>query len=229
MKSSATGSFFLLLLTLPHATPLRAQARIEVAGPGTRSEGTHGLLDLRLEAGARGSGLQLVISGGQPGTPALVLAGAACVSVPGLLGSDVQVRPDVVVPLGSFDAGGIACMQLAPLVGALGTNAVCLQAASSGGLSSVLWLASGKPVVSDTPAPGEWCWTQQQYLASQKGGAAGPLALCAELGPCDNPVGRDAAIPTAATPIKTVRLSIHVFCEDNGASPAATLASRAPM
>lgn len=77
----------------------------------------------------------------------------------------------------------------------------------------------------NTPSPGEWCTTYRRYLADLVGQGINPLAvICAENGPCDNPVDRNAAIPTPSTPIKTVRLSIHVFCENGGGNCAATQA-----
>lgn len=69
--------------------------------------------------------------------------------------------------------------------------------------------------------PGELCGTYQHYLAtSPRNGAL--AATCAELGLCDDPVNRDASIPTQDTPISTYRLSIHVFCDDSGGNCAAT-------
>jgi hypothetical protein len=80
------------------------------------------------------------------------------------------------------------------------------------------------PVWLRAPAAGEWCWTYHQYIASLKTLAVNPEdVVCAEMGPCDNFVARDAAIPTPATPIKTYRLIIHVFCDDNGGNCAANL------
>jgi hypothetical protein len=49
---------------------------------------------------------------------------------------------------------------------------------------------------------------------------SGPV--CAAYGPPDLPANRDAAIPTASSPVKTVRLMFHVFAESNGSNPAAT-------
>ena len=72
-------------------------------------------------------------------------------------------------------------------------------------------------------APGEICGTQQRYLATLAGQGMNPLdGLCPEDGPCDNPIDRNASIPTPATPIKTYRLSIHVFCQNDGSNCAAT-------
>jgi len=73
-------------------------------------------------------------------------------------------------------------------------------------------------------APGEWCGTFQHYLAGRaaRGEGGEPLAACLGQGPCDDPPIRDASIPDGGTPIKTYRLSIHVFCDRNGANCAAT-------
>ena len=76
----------------------------------------------------------------------------------------------------------------------------------------------------DSLEPGEICGTYQRYLATLAGQGMSPLdGLCPEDGPCDNPIDRDASIPTPETPIKTYRLSIHVFCENDGTNCAATL------
>ena len=74
-------------------------------------------------------------------------------------------------------------------------------------------------------APGQTCLTHQRYLANLQEQGINPLTVvCAPDGPCDNPIERDAAIPDANTPVKTYRLSIHVFCENNGGNCAATQA-----
>ncbi|MBI5708114.1 MAG: hypothetical protein HZC36_14125 [Armatimonadetes bacterium] len=75
-------------------------------------------------------------------------------------------------------------------------------------------------------APGEWCGTQQRYVAKLKERGDISLAgVCPQQGPADDPGVRNAAIPSAGTPIKTFRLSIHVFRNDNGSNPAATQAA----
>lgn len=75
----------------------------------------------------------------------------------------------------------------------------------------------------------DWCVTQQRYierLRDRGEGGGGERGLgCPESGPCDNPANRDASIPTLDTPIKTYRLSIHVFCENNGGNCAGTQAN----
>jgi hypothetical protein len=72
-------------------------------------------------------------------------------------------------------------------------------------------------------APGEFCGTFQRYLAGRAAGGEGDTlaGTCPGNGPCDDPPTRDASIPTSETPIKTYRLSIHVFCNGNGTSCAA--------
>jgi hypothetical protein len=47
-------------------------------------------------------------------------------------------------------------------------------------------------------------------------------SLCGTYGPPDLPANRNAAIPTASSPGKTVRLMFHVLAENNGSNPAAT-------
>jgi hypothetical protein len=72
-------------------------------------------------------------------------------------------------------------------------------------------------------APGEECGTQQRYLAELAALGRGPAdGTCPANGPCDDPLSRDASIPTGDTPVKTYHLSIHVFCDKKGASCTAT-------
>lgn len=74
-------------------------------------------------------------------------------------------------------------------------------------------------------APGEWCGTTQRYMAELAALGLDPSrAVCEPMGPCDDPWMRDASIPDATTPAKTVQLSIHVFCESDGTNCGATLA-----
>lgn len=70
----------------------------------------------------------------------------------------------------------------------------------------------------------EWCLTQPVFESHMPIGRERPLTpeLCTQYGPPDNPAVRDAAIPNAGTPWKTVRLMIHVLCERRGANPAAS-------
>lgn len=75
----------------------------------------------------------------------------------------------------------------------------------------------------------DWCVTQQRYLDKLRdrgGDGGGERGLgCPESGPCDDPLNRDAFIPTQDTPVKTYRLSFHVFCENNGGNCAGTQAN----
>ena len=74
-------------------------------------------------------------------------------------------------------------------------------------------------------APDEICGTYQRYLATLEGQGIGPMdGVCPEIGPCDDPINRNASIPIQGTPIKTYRLSIHVFCQNDGSNCAASLA-----
>jgi len=47
---------------------------------------------------------------------------------------------------------------------------------------------------------------------------------CGLEGACDNPVNRNAWIPTGTSPLLTFRLRFNVFCEDNGSNCVATQA-----
>ncbi len=72
-------------------------------------------------------------------------------------------------------------------------------------------------------APGEWCGTMQRYAAELASQGQDPSrALCQPLGPCDEPLVRDAFIPDFTTEVKTVRLAFHVFCDDAGSNCAAS-------
>lgn len=71
---------------------------------------------------------------------------------------------------------------------------------------------------------GDWCLTQPMFEANLPIGRELPRTAeaCTQYGPPDVPAVRDAAIPDGTTPIKTVRLMIHVFRENNGGNAAAT-------
>lgn len=73
--------------------------------------------------------------------------------------------------------------------------------------------------------PGEWCGSTQRYMADLAAiGGDASRALCAPLGPCDDPLLRDAFIyPYPESEVLTVRLRIHIFCESNGGNCAASL------
>ena len=67
-----------------------------------------------------------------------------------------------------------------------------------------------------------WCDTYEAW-ARQTGGhdAGGTLTGgCPLEGPCDDPALRDASIPDASTPMKTLRGHVLVFREDDGSNPA---------
>jgi hypothetical protein len=69
------------------------------------------------------------------------------------------------------------------------------------------------------------CGTQEAWAAANPGDADGGIAGgCPLQGDCDNPSVRDGYIPNGSTPIKTIRLRVHVFAETNGSNPASTLA-----
>jgi hypothetical protein len=72
-------------------------------------------------------------------------------------------------------------------------------------------------------APGELCATNQQYMAELAALGFDPLAaVCPPAGTCDEPDIRNAYIPMPGAPVLTVRLTIHVFCDNNGANCEAT-------
>jgi hypothetical protein len=74
-------------------------------------------------------------------------------------------------------------------------------------------------------APGEFCGTQQRYVAELIAEGKDPLAaMCVGPGACDDPATRDASIPSDTTPIKTYRLLFNVFCNNDGTNCAATQA-----
>ena len=52
--------------------------------------------------------------------------------------------------------------------------------------------------------------------------------VCAVRGPPDDPAVRDAHIPGATTPVKTIRLFFQILAESNGSNPALTSASVVP-
>ena len=72
------------------------------------------------------------------------------------------------------------------------------------------------------------CGTHEMWLlnnpeAAEEGIAGG----CPLQGNCDIPAVRDGYIPTAATPIKTIRLRVHIFANSDGSDPASSLAETA--
>jgi hypothetical protein len=65
----------------------------------------------------------------------------------------------------------------------------------------------------------DWCGTQEEFLKRFPGGAKDASCF---MGPCDNPLNRDAAIPDDSTPIKTIKLFFHLFAQSDGSNPVAT-------
>ncbi|MFO0826705.1 MAG: lectin-like protein [Phycisphaerales bacterium] len=68
------------------------------------------------------------------------------------------------------------------------------------------------------------CATHEVWVMNNPELASSGVAdACPLQGDCDNPTVRNAFIPSAATPIKTLRLRIHAFANTNGSNPASTL------
>lgn len=85
--------------------------------------------------------------------------------------------------------------------------------------------AKGGLIGRPGPTEDEWCVTQQKYEAYRlENPVISPMADCSPLGPPDDPAIRDDAIPTETTPIRTYRLSFHVFQNDDGSNAAASSA-----
>lgn len=173
---------------------------------------------LRVIVGSEAARPQLLVVGGRLGNPAFLLAGTT-LSRP--VDGTEQVRPDIVVPLGRFDARGVASLRAATLATSPKRSKIWLQVVSTHGTSSPFRLSAAllamQPAIQ-APHPGELCRTQQQYRKGLKKSEAEPLA-CPLQGPCDDPIIRNGHL---VSPIKTVRLSIHVFCHSNGSNCAAT-------
>ncbi len=64
----------------------------------------------------------------------------------------------------------------------------------------------------------DWCQTQVQW--EQKEGAS--ARACAQQGPCDDPVTRDANIPGSEDPPTYIKLFINVLANDDGSNQAAS-------
>ena len=79
----------------------------------------------------------------------------------------------------------------------------------------------------DDPPPGGWCGTHEQNEAALRAlaGKRSRSDTCPLFGTCDEPAARDAAIPNENTPVKVVRVMVHVFCLDDGTSCATTSAT----
>jgi hypothetical protein len=82
-----------------------------------------------------------------------------------------------------------------------------------------LFLAS---VTGDGPSPVPWCRTQQAWEARARPGEGALSGGCPLQGPCDDPAVRDTHLIDESTPIKTLRVHLVVFREDDGSNPAAT-------
>lgn len=74
----------------------------------------------------------------------------------------------------------------------------------------------------------ELCGTHTVWALTHPADADGGIAGgCPLEGDCDNPSVRDGYIPNGSTPIKTIRIRVHVFAETNGSNPTSTLAETA--
>jgi hypothetical protein len=88
-----------------------------------------------------------------------------------------------------------------------------------------------RAAIGAAPAPnprpiGEWCDTHRAWVAKRPiGGVAG--AVCQPEGLCDDPSVRDMSIPSANTPIKTIRVHFVILRESNGTNAAGTVADAA--
>lgn len=109
-----------------------------------------------------------------------------------------------------------AAAAAAILLSALGADAQEQSTPAAAPASSTV-VAAARP-----PAPIAWCLSNEVYLEAMWQFGIDATG-CIQYGPCDDPLTRDASIPTASTPIKTIQLIIHIFCENNGRNCAATL------
>jgi len=133
----------------------------------------------------------------------------------------------IIASVGSFRSLIVRASAALALAGglALATSVASGQADAAGGGGQPPVVVEIDPNWINTLPPGEWCGTHQRYIAELVArGINPPDGVCPQDGPCDDPVNRNAAIPTGGTPIKTYRLSIHVFCQNDGSNCAATLA-----
>lgn len=71
------------------------------------------------------------------------------------------------------------------------------------------------------------CGTQELWVLNNPEAAADGVASCPLQGTCDDPIVRDGYIPNGSTPIKTIRLRIHIFANSDGSDPASSLAEAA--
>ncbi len=72
------------------------------------------------------------------------------------------------------------------------------------------------------PSPAPWCGTHEAWEARERPGEAAVSGACPLKGPCDDPAVRDTHLIDRSTAIKTVRVHLVVFREDDGSNPAAT-------
>jgi hypothetical protein len=70
----------------------------------------------------------------------------------------------------------------------------------------------------------EWCQTDQDFDRKHPRLSPRITGTCANMGPADTPSVRNAAIPTATTPFKTIRVVVNVMANDDGSNPVATRA-----
>jgi len=70
----------------------------------------------------------------------------------------------------------------------------------------------------------EWCFTDQNFERRHPRLSSRITGVCEPLGPADTPAVRDAAIPTAATPFKVIRVKFNILANDDGSNPTATQA-----
>jgi hypothetical protein len=93
-------------------------------------------------------------------------------------------------------------------------------------------LANDKPVKPDVAPPQiledgtkPLCGTFETWVANNPEDAEeGVAGGCPLKGDCDNPTVRDLFVPNASTPIKTIRLRVHIFANSDGSDPASSLA-----
>lgn len=78
---------------------------------------------------------------------------------------------------------------------------------------------------SDAGDDAAWCGTHHTYRWRSRAGRQGRArGGCPFDGACDDPVLRDASIPSASTAMTTISAIIHVFCENDGSNCAVTQA-----
>lgn len=82
------------------------------------------------------------------------------------------------------------------------------------------WMGHGPQARAQEPA--EWCDTYENWVAKVgiQGGVAGEE--CPTQGTCDTPPVRDSWIPGPSTPIVTIHIKFHVFCNDDGSNCASS-------